>query len=66
MVYTARETNYKEKEVNIMTYSKPEVVTLGPALDAVQIHPLVKSGLSTPDSFTGQRLMVISAYEADE
>ena len=49
-----------------MTYSKPEVVTLGSALDAVQLNPIIKTSPGIADCINGQTKMIISAYEADE
>jgi len=50
-----------------MTYAKPEVVTLGSAVDEVQLNPFKKGTLRTGDSVHGPSpYNVISAYEADE
>ena len=49
-----------------MRYAKPEVVTLAPAVDAVQSNPLIKGTTPASDSFQTEQVQVISAYEADD
>jgi hypothetical protein len=52
------------KEVNNMEYSKPEIVLVGSAVDAIQSS--LDKGIVATDSTVPHEMTPSAAYEADE